>query len=70
MRKKKKSEWKRPMEDLVRQYRTDRREMRWEGVDWMHLAQDRDQVAETCEHGNEPLSSIQEGEFLEQISDY
>jgi hypothetical protein len=23
--------------------RTDLREIRWEGVDWMHLAQDRDQ---------------------------
>jgi hypothetical protein len=42
-----KSEGKRPLgiprrrwEDITR---TDLREIRWEGVDWLHLVQDRDQ---------------------------
>jgi hypothetical protein len=34
------------------------RETGCESVNWMHLAQDRD-------HGNEPLDSIKDGEFLE-----
>jgi hypothetical protein len=39
---------------------------RWEGVDRMHLAQDRDQWrAGSCEHGNEPSGSIKGGEFRE-----
>jgi hypothetical protein len=28
-------------------------EIGWEGVDWMHLAQGRDQWQGCCEHGNE-----------------
>jgi hypothetical protein len=34
--------------------RMDLREIEWEGVDWIHLAQDRGPVAGSCEHGNEP----------------
>jgi hypothetical protein len=30
------------------------REIRWYGVDWMHLALERDQWSISCEHGNEP----------------
>jgi hypothetical protein len=40
------------MEDNIRMYL---REKWWEGVDWMHLAQDRDQY---CEHSYEPSGSI------------
>jgi len=36
--------------------RMDLTETGWEGVDWMHLTQDRDR---SCEHGNEPSDSIQ-----------
>jgi hypothetical protein len=41
-----KPEWKRPFGRLRRRWediRIDIREIRWEGVEWMHLAQDRDQ---------------------------
>jgi hypothetical protein len=32
------------------------REIGWEGMDWIHLAQVRDQwVGSCCEHGNKPL---------------
>jgi hypothetical protein len=33
------------------------KEIGWEGVDRIHLAQDRDPVAGSCEHGHEPSSS-------------
>jgi len=46
------------------------KEIRWEGVDWMHLAQDRDQAVGPCEHDNEPSGSIKSGEFLDQLNDY
>jgi hypothetical protein len=39
-------------------------EVEWEGVDWMQLAQDRNQWR-ACEHGNEPSDSIKGGEFLD-----
>jgi hypothetical protein len=40
------------------------RETGWEGVDWIHLAQDRP-VASPCEHRNELLASIKGREFLD-----
>jgi hypothetical protein len=45
--------------------RTDLREIGSEDVNWMNLAQDRDQ----CEHGNEPSGSIKGREFLDWLSD-
>jgi hypothetical protein len=42
----------------------DLREVGWGGVDWIHLAQDR-QVAGSCVYGDEPSGSIKCGEFLE-----
>jgi hypothetical protein len=30
------------------------KEIEYEGVDWIHLAQDKDQVAGSCEYSNEP----------------
>ena len=35
------------------------------GMDWIELAQDRVQLAGTCDCGNEPLGSIKCGEFLD-----
>jgi hypothetical protein len=46
----------------------DLREIGFGDVDWIHLAQDKVQVAGSCEHGNEPSGSIKCGEFLEQLS--
>jgi hypothetical protein len=43
----------------------DLRDVCREGVDWMRLDQVRDQWGGTCEHGNEPLYSINCGEFLD-----
>ena len=36
-------------------------------VDWIGLAQDRGQMANACECGNEPSGSIKCGEFLDQL---
>jgi hypothetical protein len=41
----------------------DLREIGWENVDWMHLAQDMDQWH--GEHGNETSDSIKVLEFLD-----
>jgi hypothetical protein len=41
------------------------REMGWGGMDWIDLAQDRDQWRCPCEHGNEPLGSIKCWEIVE-----
>jgi hypothetical protein len=43
----------------------DLREMGWQGVDWIHLAQAP--VAGYCEHGSEPSGCIKGGEFLEYL---
>jgi hypothetical protein len=34
------------------------REIGWDGIDWIDLAQDRDQWRTLFEHGNEPSGSI------------
>jgi hypothetical protein len=36
----------------------DFREVEWGNVDWIYLAQDREQVEGSCEHVNEPSGSI------------
>jgi hypothetical protein len=36
----------------------DLREIGWNGVDWIHMSQDRDQWRALCEHGIEPSGSI------------
>jgi hypothetical protein len=41
------------------------REIGWDGMDWIDLAQDRDPVEGSCEHGNEPSGSIKCWEVLE-----
>jgi len=40
-------------------------EVRWEGVDWMNLAQDYEPVAGTCEHANQPSGFIHGEESLD-----
>jgi hypothetical protein len=45
-------------------------EIEWEGVDWIYLAQNRDQCGGCCEHGSEPSVSIKDGEFLDKPSEY
>jgi len=49
--------------------RNDLREIGWRGVGWMHMAQDRDQVAYYCEHSNELSVSIKGGKFLDKMSE-
>jgi hypothetical protein len=49
--------------------RIDLREVEWEGVEWIHLAHDRDERG-SCEHGSELSVSIKGGEFLDHLSDY
>ena len=41
-------------------------EIRYEGVDWIHQAQD---VVQLCEHGNRPLSCRKGGHCLEYLTD-
>jgi hypothetical protein len=45
--------------------KVDFREIGFGDVDWIHLAQDRGQVAGSCEHDNESSVSIKCGEFLD-----
>jgi hypothetical protein len=48
----------------------DLRETGWEGVDWIHLAQERERaVGSSGEHGIEPSSSLKAGEVIKQLSD-
>jgi hypothetical protein len=41
------------------------KERRWEGVDWIHLTEDRSQCGGCCEYGDEPSGSIKCWEFLD-----
>jgi hypothetical protein len=43
----------------------DLREIGWGDVDWIDMAQDRDQWRVFCGHGNEPSGSIKCWEILE-----
>jgi hypothetical protein len=51
----------RPRRRWLGNIKMDLREIGWDGVDWIDLAQNKDQ----CEHGNEPLCSIMCWEVLE-----
>jgi hypothetical protein len=48
----------RPRRRWVDNIKIDLREIVWDGVDWIDLAQDRDQLRALCEHGDEPSGSI------------
>jgi hypothetical protein len=39
-------------------------------VNWIHLIEDRIQLAGSCEYSDEPLISIRGGELLDKLSDY
>jgi hypothetical protein len=46
----------------------DLREIGWDGVDWIDMAQDRDQWGEgSCEHGIKPSGSIKYWGVLEGL---
>jgi hypothetical protein len=53
---------KRPLRSTRRRWngniRMDLRKIGWDCVDWIHLAQCRDQWRVLCEKGNEPSGSI------------
>jgi hypothetical protein len=53
---------RRRLEDNIRM---DLREMEWEVMEGIHLAQDRYHWEGFCEHGNEPSVSIKGGGFLD-----
>jgi hypothetical protein len=42
----------------------DVKEMGWEAVDWIDLAQDRGSMVGSCENGNEYSGSIKGGNFV------
>jgi hypothetical protein len=46
----------------------DLREIGWDGVDWIDMAQNRDQYEDSCEHGIEPSCSIKFWGVLEGLS--
>jgi hypothetical protein len=43
----------------------DFRDVGWESMDWIQMAQDRDPMVGCREHGNEILGSVKGGEFLD-----
>jgi hypothetical protein len=48
----------------VENIKMDLREIGWDGMDWIDLAQDWDQLEGSCEHGNEHAGSIKCQEVL------
>jgi hypothetical protein len=53
----------RPRCRWVDNIKIDHRAIGWDGMDWINLAQDRDQCS--CEHGDEPSGSLKCWEVLE-----
>jgi hypothetical protein len=39
-------------------------------MDWIHVAQNKDQWWTLCEYGNEPSTSIQGNKFIKQVNEY
>jgi hypothetical protein len=64
-----KPEGKGPLERPRRRWmdniKMDLREVGWDGMDWIDLAQDRNRWRAFCECGNEPPGSIKYWEVLE-----
>jgi hypothetical protein len=60
-----KSTFGRPRRRCENNIRMNLKENGWKDVDWMNLAQDRDQWGGPCEHDNESSGFIKGGEFLD-----
>jgi hypothetical protein len=60
----------RPSRRWVDNIKMDLREIGWDGMDWIDLAQGRDQWEGSCEDGNEPSGSIKCWEFLEWLHNW
>jgi hypothetical protein len=48
----------RPRRIWVDNIKIDLREKQWDGMDYIDLAEDRDQWRGSCEHGDEPSGSL------------
>jgi hypothetical protein len=55
----------RPRHRWVDNIKMNLREIGWSGMDWIDLAQNRDQWRRSCEHSNETSGSIKRWEILE-----
>ena len=55
----------RPRRGWVDNIRMNLQEVECGCMDWIGLAQEKRQVADACECGNEPSSSVKCGEFLD-----
>jgi hypothetical protein len=53
-----------PRRRWVDNIKMDLREIGWDGMDWIDLAQDKGPVDGSCEHGNEPSGSVKCWEVL------
>jgi hypothetical protein len=62
-----KRQLRRPRRRFVNNIKIDLREIGWDGVEWIDMAQDRDQWGCSCEHGIEPSGSIKCWEVLEWL---
>jgi hypothetical protein len=60
----------RPRRRWVDNVKIDLGEVGWDFVDWVDLAQDRDQWRGSCEHGNEPSGSIKFWEVIELLHNW
>jgi hypothetical protein len=59
----------RPRRRWVDNIKIDLKEIGWDGMDWIDLAQDRE-LEGSCEHGNESLGSIKCWEVLEWLHNW
>jgi hypothetical protein len=60
----------RPRRRWVDNIKMDLREIGCDGMDWIDLAQDRDQWRGSCERGNEPPCSIKRWEVFEWLHNW
>jgi hypothetical protein len=61
---------RRPRRRWVDNIKMDLREIEWNGVEWIHMAQDRDQWGGSCEHIIEPSGSMKCWERLEWLRNW
>jgi hypothetical protein len=65
-----KPEGKRPIRRWVDDIKIDLRKMEWDGMDWLDLAQDRDQWRGSCVHSDEPSGSLKWWEVPEWLHNW